>query len=138
MRTIRTHSDRQERRRDRRYTAPPLVIKLRDALAAVAALSALGGGHALAGGPASPLSGNGGILVRGAAPLPEFHLNFLLEEPTRRGLQPLPGGDNLEIALTSPDTGVFRFLFSPRAQFGFSLDKFTGSRGGYAGLTWNV
>jgi hypothetical protein len=45
--------------------------------------------------------------------------------------------DNLEIALTSPDSRVFRFIFSPRPQFGLSLDKAMGNRG-YAGLTWNL
>jgi opacity protein-like surface antigen len=79
----------------------------------------------------------GGAIVRGGAPLPEFHLNFLTDEPGRPGLRGPGGTDNLEIALTSPDNGVFRFLFSPRPQFGLSLDRVTGNRG-YAGLTWNL
>ena len=84
------------------------------------------------------LSINGGALVRGAAPLPEFHLDFLLDEPGRPGLRQPGGTDNLEIALTSPNNGVFRFLFSPRPQFGVSLDRATGGNRGYAGLTWNL
>ena len=132
MQTVRTNFDRPLAER----LMPRRRVRLRVAVSALAALLGLSG-HALAGGPTSPLNANSGAFVRGAAPLPEFHLNFLLEDPTRRGLQPLAGGDNLEIALNSPDTGVFRFLFSPRAQFGLSLDKIGGNRG-YAGVTWNV
>lgn len=68
--------------------------------------------------------------------MPEFHLGFLLDEGSPHGALP-PTSDNLEIALNSPDSGVFHFLFSPRPQFGLSLDKAAGSRG-YAGLTWNL
>lgn len=68
---------------------------------------------------------------------PELHLDYLLNDPTRRAAASTLGSDNLEIALSSPDNSVFRFLFSPRPQFGLSLDKVTGNRG-YAGLTWNL
>jgi hypothetical protein len=101
----------------------------------LAMLAALAATPALAGGQTQSLT-NGENLVRGKAPLPEFHLDFLLDAPTRRGMAP-PIGDNLEIALTSPDSGVFRFIFSPRPQLGLNLDKTSGNRG-YAGLTWNL
>ncbi|HKW55403.1 MAG TPA: hypothetical protein VJO12_17060 [Stellaceae bacterium] len=91
---------------------------------------------ALAGGQTTPLTLSDGA-ARGITEHPELHLDYLLNDPVRRGAPPQLGGDNLEIALSSPDTGVFRFLFSPRPQFGLSLDKVTGNRG-YAGLTWNL
>jgi hypothetical protein len=76
-----------------------------------------------------------GALVRGGAPLPQFQLNF----PSSSGLhqQALPAGD-LEIALTSPNKGVFSFLFSPRAQIGRNSDEATGTSRNLAGLNWNV
>jgi hypothetical protein len=91
---------------------------------------------ALAGGQTAPLTLSNGP-SRVVAEQPELHLDYLLNDPTRRAAAPALGSDNLEIALTSPDVGVFRFLFSPRPQFGLSLDKVTGNRG-YAGLTWNL
>lgn len=103
---------------------------------AAAMIAALAARPALAGGQTQPAA-SGNTLVRGGASLPEFHLDFLLDEPDRRGLSTPSTGDNLEIAMTSPDNGVFRFLFSPRPQLGFNLDRTTGSRG-YAGLTWNL
>lgn len=98
---------------------------------------AVGLSPAWAGGQTQPLPGSGGTLVPGSAPLPEFRLDFILDDAARRNLVPTGSGGNLEIALTSPDNGVFRFLFSPRPQFGFNLDRTTGNRG-YAGLTWNL
>lgn len=85
-----------------------------------------------------PLAVNGGALVRGGAPLPEFHLNFMLDDPGHQARAPLDGADDLEIALTSPNTGVFHFLFSPRPQLGFGYDRLTGGNRGYAGLTWSL
>ena len=110
---------------------------MRAAGCAIVAAIAGGAGPALAGGQATQLSFTGDALVRDAAGLSELHLDYLLNDPTRRGAAPQLGSDNLEIALTSPDVGVFRFLFSPRPQFGLSLDKVAGNRG-YAGLTWNL
>jgi len=110
---------------------------LRAAGCAIVAAIAGGAGPALAGGQTTQLSFTGDALVRDAAGLSELHLDYLLNDPTRRGAAPQLGSDNLEIALTSPDVGVFRFLFSPRPQFGLSLDKVAGNRG-YAGLTWNL
>lgn len=94
-------------------------------------------GTAFAGGQTTQISVNGGTLVRGAAPLPEFHLDFLLDEATRPSSQPLVT-DHLEISLTSPDNGVFQLLFSPRPQFGIGVDRVTGANRSYAGLTWNL
>jgi hypothetical protein len=106
------------------------------ALAAPILAAFMGLQPAWAGGQVQPLPGSGGTLVPGSAPLPEFRLDFILDDAARRNLTP-GGSDNLEIALTSPDNSVFRFLFSPRPQFGFNLDRTTGNRG-YAGLTWNL
>lgn len=81
---------------------------------------------------------NGGTMVRGGAPMPEFHLNFQVDDPGRMEVAP-PGSDgDLDIALTTPDTGVFHFLFSPRPQFGYGYDRLTGVERGYAGLTWSL
>jgi hypothetical protein len=87
--------------------------------------------------PTQPLAVPGGTLVRGGAPLPEFHLDFLGDNGTN-GLAPIGAENNLEIALTSPDQSVFHFLFSPRPQFGFGYDRVTATNRGYAGLTWNL
>ena len=78
------------------------------------ALLALGlGGPAMAADQTQSLAVPGSALVRGGAPLPEYHLNFLPGDSGGPLLQ-LPGmNDNLEIALSSPGTGVFHFLFSP-------------------------
>lgn len=77
-----------------------------------------------------------GALVPGAAPLPEFHLNFpnLLSEPL---LPPTQAGD-LQISLTSPDRGVLQFLFSPRTLVGGVTDPDFGASRSYAGLGWNL
>lgn len=134
MPIIRRHFDRQEIRGSRPFEFRTLA-RAAAGFALIAGVAAAAG-PALAGGQTSQLSFTGDALVRGAG-LPEFHLDYLLNDPARRGgAQPL-GSDNLEIALTSPDIGVFRFLFSPRPQFGLSLDKGAGNRG-YAGLTWNL
>jgi hypothetical protein len=105
-------------------------------IAAAALAAAPATRSAWAGGQTQPIAGNGNTLVPGSAPLPEFHLDFILDDPAGHSLA-APGTGNLEIALTSPDSGVFRFLFSPRPQFGFNLDPAVGNRG-YAGLTWNL
>jgi len=134
MPTIRRHFDRQTIRRGRPVDARTLAR----ALAGVAAFAGLAAmtAPALAGGQTKSLALTEGP-PRSVAEQPEFHLDYLLNDPTRRGAAPALGSDNLEIALSSPDSGVFRFLFSPRPQFGLSLDKVTGNRG-YAGLTWNL
>jgi hypothetical protein len=135
MPTIRRKFDRQETRRGR-----PLKLQALLRVAAGFAIAACVAGPAapaLAGGQTTPLSLTGDAPARGAASQPEVHLDYLLNDPVRRGAAPSLGSDHLEIALTSPDVGVFRFLFSPRPQFGLSLDKVAGNRG-YAGLTWNI
>jgi hypothetical protein len=85
-----------------------------------------------------PFTVNGGTMVRGGAPIPEFHLNFQLNNPGRMEIEP-PGSDgDLDVALTTPDTGVFHFLFSPRPQIGYGFDQLTGVNRGFAGLTWSL
>jgi hypothetical protein len=91
----------------------------------------------LAAGQTGPLADNGGILVRGGAPLPDFHLDLLDD----LGVTPLalPGSTgDLAISLTSPDQGMLHLLFSPRPQFGVSVDQGTGTARSYAGFAWNV
>lgn len=107
-------------------------------LCALALALALATGPAFAGGETQKLSLGGSGIVRGASPLPEFHLGFLLDDPARQATVPPGSTTDLEIALTAPDNSVFRFLFSPRPEFGLSLDKTTGANRGYAGLTWNL
>jgi len=108
-------------------------------LAATAAILAIAAaGPALAGGPVSAVSTNGVGLVRGGAPLPDFQIDFLSDLGTSPLALPRANTGDLDIALTSPDHSVLHFLFSPRPQFGFSLDKDTGTTRGYAGLSWNV
>lgn len=91
---------------------------------------------AFAGGPPSEALNPGGGLVRGNAPLPEYILDFPSISNTL-GL-PLVAGDGLEISLTSADNSVLQILFSPRPQFGMSLDKSTGASRSFAALTWNM
>lgn len=129
------HFDRQKARCGRPYD--PQALRRAAAVLAVLAGAAGAAAPALAGGQTTQLTTTGNALTSGAASLPELHLDYLLNDPTRRGGSPQLGSDNLEIALTSPDIGVFRFMFSPRPQFGLSLDKVAGNRG-YAGLTWNL
>ena len=107
-------------------------------IGAALALLALGWAGTAAAADQTQPAGQGGVLVRGGAPLPEFHLNFAIDDPVRQAAQPPIVGDNLEIALTSPSDGVFHFLFSPRPQFGFGYDRMTASNRGFAGLTWSL
>jgi hypothetical protein len=94
---------------------------------------------AWAGGPAPATATNGGDLVRGGAPIPDFHVDLtgpglLLAEP-----RPTADQGHLEISLGTPDnSGVLSFLFSPRPQFGGSLDRTTGTSRSYLGLSWDV
>jgi len=99
---------------------------------------AMGIGAALAEGPALASATNGVNLVRGGAPLPDFQFNFLSDLGTSPLALPGANTGNLDIAVTSPDHSVLHFLFSPRPQFGFSVDRDTGTGRGYAGLNWNV
>jgi hypothetical protein len=91
-------------------------------------------GTAFAGGQTQSIN-LGGTLQRGGAPLPEFHLDFL---PSPSPAPTLGGSGNLEIALATPDTNGFSFLFSPRPQFGLGFDRATAANRAYAGLTWNL
>jgi hypothetical protein len=93
---------------------------------------------AWAGGPAPASATNGGDLVRGGAPVPDFHVDLaspglVLGEP-----RPTTDAGHLEISLGEPDTGVLSFLFSPRPQFGASLDRTTGTSRSYLGLSWDM
>jgi hypothetical protein len=109
------------------------------ALAAMAVILAIAGtGPAVAAGLTSAASTDGISLVRGGAPLPDFHIDFLSDLGTSPLALPGANTGDLDIALTSPDHSVLHLLFSPRPQFGFSLDKDTGTSRGYAGLNWNV
>lgn len=90
----------------------------------------------LAGGPSSEALNPSGGLVRGNAPLPEFYLDFPSVSNTLR--PPMLNDDSLEISLTSSDNKVLQFLFSPRPQFGTSLDKETGTSRSFGALTWNM
>jgi hypothetical protein len=84
------------------------------------------------------LDSNTGNLVPGAATVPAFHMDFLLDDAQRLGGTPLGSTRDLEISLTSPNNAVFRFLFSPRPQFGIGYDPVSGANRGYAGLTWDL
>lgn len=97
----------------------------------VAMVATLLAGTAFADGPPPQAPVSSGTLVRGGAPLPEFHLGFL------DGLYSRPA-DDLEISLTAPGQSALRFLFSPRPVFGQSLDQGTGTTRRSAGLSWNI
>lgn len=105
---------------------------------AAALLALAAAGPAVAADQTQPLADGGSALVRGGAPLPEFHLNFLPDDAVGQALSWSGSNENLEIALTSPESGVFHFLFSPRSQWGFGPDRMTGVNRGYAGLTWSL
>ncbi len=107
-------------------------------LAEVAVMALAMIGPAGAAGLTSAGSVDGGTLLRGGAPLPEFHLDFLLDDAARLASQPPGSGNDIEISLNSGNNSIFRFPFSPRPQFGFGLDKATGASRAYAGLTWNL
>lgn len=75
-------------------------------------------------------------LVRGGAALPRFSTSFPID---LSGPGAATGAkDNLEIALTSPDHSVLRFLFSPRALVGEGSAFGSPVNTNYVGLAWNV
>ncbi|HLJ62893.1 MAG TPA: hypothetical protein VKT70_02225 [Stellaceae bacterium] len=86
----------------------------------------------------APINATSVELLPGGAPLPEFGLNFVIDDPQRFGMRPAGPNGNLDISLTSPDKGVLRFLFSPRSQFLSSADPTSGSNSTYVGLTWGL
>lgn len=108
----------------------PCMHLLRGVLAAAAATLIAGAAFAGETG-ASSAPGSSGALVRGGAPLPEFHLGFPGDALSEHS-------DDLEISLTSPGQSALRFLFSPRPIFGQSLDQTTGTSRNTAGLSWNI
>ena len=103
----------------------------------IAALGALMAATALAApAKAADLStGASSALVRGGAPLPSFNTSFPID--LDHASTPAESDQNLEISLTSPDHGVLRFLFSPRAISGETGFGSTVT-GNYAGLAWNI
>ena len=106
--------------------------------AALALVAIAGSLTAHAADQAQPLTLSGGASLPEAATAPTFHFDFLLDDPVRQALRPPGSSSNLEIALTSPNNGVFHFLFSPRPQFGFANDGAAGISRSYAGLSWNL
>jgi hypothetical protein len=106
--------------------------------AALALVAIAGSLTAHAADQAQPLTLSGGASLPEAATVPTFHFDFLLDDPVRQALRPPGSSSNLEIALTSPNNGVFHFLFSPRPQFGFANDGVAGISRSYAGLSWNL
>lgn len=90
-------------------------------------------GVALAAMLAAPaFAQDAGPLVRGGAALPQFRLSF----PNLGDRQ--DDDKNLEVALTRPNSSVFSFLFSPRAQAGESFDFTTGTARNNAAVNWNI
>lgn len=81
--------------------------------------------------PAFALESNS--LVRGGAPLPDFHLNL-------PNLTPPAGDDgNFEIALTPPGSkSPFSFIFSPRPEAALDLDPASNTSRNVAGLSWDL
>lgn len=84
------------------------------------------------------LDGNTGGLLTGAGAGSSFHMNFLLDDPVRMSDTPIGSTRDLEISLTSPNNSVFRFMFSPRPQFGIGFDPLSGTSRAYGGLTWDL
>jgi hypothetical protein len=82
--------------------------------------------------------GNSGSLLPGADNPSSFHMNFLLDDTRRMTDTPLGTTRDLEISLTSPNNSVFRFMFSPRPQFGVGYDPISGTNRAYAGMTWDL
>jgi hypothetical protein len=115
-----------------------LIGRALPALAGAVALGSIAAAGTAAAADNTPLlTLDGGPLVRGNAPMPEFHLNFL-GNSVPLASNPPGSSPDFDISVTSPHNGVFQFLFSPRPQFGFGYDPLTGDNRGYAGLTWNL
>jgi hypothetical protein len=115
-----------------------MTRRLLTALYAAVALSAAAilAAPAFADGASGASSFGTTGLVRGGAALPRFSLGLPLEVG---GPGPAPAGsENLEISLTSPDHGVLRFLFSPRAVGGETYGFGPTVTGNYVGLAWNI
>jgi hypothetical protein len=84
------------------------------------------------------LDGNTGSLLPGPDNASSFHMDFLLDDTRRMTDTPLGTTRDLEISLTAPNNSVFRFLFSPRPQFGIGYDPISGTNRAYAGMTWDL
>ena len=116
------------------------VAVMSAAFAVVAAASFVGATSARAGSPTTSISidGGGNLVPGGAIMVPEFHMGFLLDDAARLASVPAGSTQNLEITMTAPNNAVFRFLFSPRPQFGIGYDPISGTNRAYAALTWNL
>ena len=99
---------------------------------------ALSGAAARAAGPTTTINIATGDLVPGAATVPEFHMDFLLDDAARLATTPAGARQNVEVSLTTPNNSVMRFMFSPRPQIGFGYDPVSGTNRAYAALTWNL
>jgi hypothetical protein len=84
------------------------------------------------------LDSNTGSLLPGPDNSSSFHMNFLLDDTRRMTDTTLGATRDLEISLTSPNNSVFRFMFSPRPQFGIGYDPISGTNRAYAGITWDL
>jgi len=84
------------------------------------------------------LDSNSGSLLPGPDNASSFHMNFLLDDSRRMTATPLGTTRDFELSLTSPNNSVFRFIFSPRPQFGIGYDPLSGTNRAYAGMTWDL
>jgi hypothetical protein len=106
---------------------------------AMAICAATGGGvRAQSNGVSLTLDSNTGSPLTGADAGSSFHMNFLLDDARRMSATEIGTTRDLEISLTAPNNSVFRFMFSPRPQFGIGYDPVSGTNRAYAGLTWNL
>ena len=93
----------------------------------------------MSGGLSLTVDSNTGNLLTGAnAGATPFHMSFLLDDPLRMSNTALATTHDLEISLTSPNNAAFRFMFSPRPQFGIGFDPISGTNRAYGALTWNL
>jgi hypothetical protein len=81
---------------------------------------------------------NTGSVLAAADNPSTFHMNFLLDDTRRMTDTPHGTTHDLEISLTSPNNSVFRFMFSPRPQFGIGYDPISGTNRACAGMTWGL
>lgn len=84
------------------------------------------------------LDSSTGNLLGGADAGSPFHMSFLLDDALRMSNTAIGTTRDLEISMTAPNNSVFRFMFSPRPQFGIGFDPISGTNRAYGGLTWNL
>jgi len=119
-----------------RISAVGLTIAM--SLAVAPAAWAQNNGAALNNSVTLTFDGNTGNPLPASNSSSAFHMNFLLDDARRMSATPLGTTRDLEISLTAPNNSVFRFMFSPRAQFGVGYDPLSGTNRAYAGLTWQL